>query len=149
VTSSFPASSTTVPLTPRWWLNLLELSSWAPRNLVQPILPGWFDPTIVINEANSSAPLTETAIVEAHSYGRQLGKISDAVEALIENAKLVADDDQRISDFEKMEKEIRDIKKRASQASARRILADLASLKDSDEEEYRALIRDLLTPYLD
>jgi len=145
--SSSPAFSS-VPLTPRWWLNLLGLASWAPRNLVQPILPGWFDPTVIINEANSSAPPTEAAILEAHSYGRQLGRISDAVEALIEKAKL-AGNDRRISDFKKMEKEIVDIKRRASQASARRILADLASLKDSNEEEYWTLIRDLSTPNLD
>jgi hypothetical protein len=44
----------------------------------QPILPGW-TPTLNINSNNSTAPQTEMAVVEKHSYGRQLGRISDAL----------------------------------------------------------------------
>src|SRR5262249_42009991 len=56
----------------------------APRNLVQPILPGWvFGNMINVTEKNSSAPDTEREIVAAHSYGRQLGRVMDAVATLI------------------------------------------------------------------
>src|SRR5947209_4928897 len=56
----------------------------APRTLVQPILPGWvFGNVTNVTEQNSSAPETEREIVAAQSYGRQLGRIMDAVALLI------------------------------------------------------------------
>ena len=56
-------------------------SGLAPQSLTQPILPGW---PITINGINSSAPQTEVEVVQHHSYGRQLGRVADALEALIE-----------------------------------------------------------------
>ncbi|MCP4615127.1 MAG: hypothetical protein GY844_01695, partial [Bradyrhizobium sp.] len=55
-----------------------------PRNLEQPILPGWvFGSVTNITEQNSSAPDTEREIVAAQSYGRQLGRVMDALAVLI------------------------------------------------------------------
>jgi hypothetical protein len=56
----------------------------APRNLVQPILPGWvFGSVTNVTEQNSSAPDTEREIVAGQSYGRQLGRVMDALAVLI------------------------------------------------------------------
>ena len=54
--------------------------AFAPQNLVQPILPGW---TLNVNAFNSSAPQTEAEVLQKHSYGRQLGRIADALAVLI------------------------------------------------------------------
>ena len=66
--------------TPYWfpWLSL------APQSLFQPINPGWSFGNVIVNEENSSAPDTERAIVAQQSYGRQLGKLLDAVAELIQ-----------------------------------------------------------------
>jgi hypothetical protein len=68
----------------------------APRNLVQPILPGWvFGSVTNITEQNSSAPDTEREIIAAQSYGRQLGRVMDALAILI--ADLPKAKQQRLS----------------------------------------------------
>jgi hypothetical protein len=51
---------------------------------MQPINPGWTFGNVVVNEVNSSAPDTERQILARDSYGRQIGKLLDAVHALIE-----------------------------------------------------------------
>src|SRR5215210_1170331 len=68
-------------MTPLWWWSP---QAWAPQPLTQPILPGWSFGNITVNEQNSRSPQTERAIVEEHSYGRQLGRITDALVALID-----------------------------------------------------------------
>ena len=54
--------------------------STGPGTLVQPLLPGW---TLNLNSNNSTAPQTEANVVAKHSYGRQIGRISDALRALL------------------------------------------------------------------
>jgi hypothetical protein len=51
----------------------------APQQLSQPINPGWSFGNIIVNDHNSSAPSTEQAIIAEESYGRQIGKLPDAV----------------------------------------------------------------------
>src|SRR4051794_27021817 len=67
---------------PRNWPPLAGL---APQSLSQPILPGWnVGNVITVTDRNSRSPETEREIVAEHSYGRQLGRLTDAVAALIE-----------------------------------------------------------------
>jgi len=47
----------------------------------QPILPGW---TINVNSYNSTSPRTEGLVVSKFSYGKQLGRIADALAAIVE-----------------------------------------------------------------
>ena len=54
----------------------------APQKLWQSINGGWSFGNIIVNENNSSAPQTEQAIVAQESYGRQIGKLLDAVDTL-------------------------------------------------------------------
>jgi hypothetical protein len=111
----------------------------APRNFVQPILPGWFGSVINVTEQNSSAPDTEREIVAAQSYGRQLGRVLDALAVLIADLPQEKQGATAFKEFAKIRREIDDIK---AQAAARRldhIAADLATLKETKPEEYERL----------
>jgi hypothetical protein len=85
------------------------LRSWpavlrsAPYNFEQPILPGW---TFNINSNNSSSPQTEVDVVAKHSYGRQLGRIADALDLLIGERDGEAPQDKRLVEFLTMKDEI-------------------------------------------
>jgi hypothetical protein len=132
---------------PRWdwpsWMkgsmpNPLDILA-APRNFVQPILPGWFSTVINVTEQNSSAPDTEREIVAAQSYGRQLGRVMDALAVLIADLPKAKQDATAFEEFAKVRREIDNIK---AQAAARRldhIEADLATLKETKPEEYERL----------
>ncbi len=124
-----------------WWRGL----GLAPENLIQPILPGW---AITINGINSSAPQTEVEVLQHHSYGRQLGRMADALQALLEERGEDASSDQRIEDFIKMKRQIDDIKLDAAATRIDRVRADLAALKAARPAENRRL-RDALQRVLD
>jgi hypothetical protein len=115
-----------------WWTTF----GLAPQSLTQPILPGW---TITINGINSSAPQTEVEVVQRHSYGRQLGRMADALEALIEERGEEASSDQRFTEFIMMKQEIDEIKLDAAATRIDQLLADLAALKTARPTEYRRL----------
>jgi hypothetical protein len=121
---------------------LVDIHGASPQSLNQPILPGWM---ITINGINSSAPETEMEIVQRHSYGRQLGRMADALEALIEERDEGVADDERFQEFTKMKQEIDELK---LDAAATRLRADLATLKAARPAEYRRL-RDALRRVLD
>jgi hypothetical protein len=110
----------------------------APDVLAQNINP-W---TININSNNSSAPGTEQRILARHSYGRQLGRLMDAVDLLIndlEARKASISGDERVQDFYSLKDEIDDIKVKAAQRRLEGIEADLKLLRDADEPAYREL----------
>jgi len=111
-----------------------------PDSLVQPILPGW---TLNVNSNNSTAPQTEVDVVAKHSYGRQIGRMSDALELLIEERHGQTPKDKRFSDFLAMKHEIDDVKQEAAAARIERLVKDLALLKAQDEDQYVRL-RDAL-----
>ena len=124
-----------------WWRGL----GLAPENLIQPILPGW---AITINGINSSAPQTEVEVLRHHSYGRQLGRMADALQALIEERGEDAPRDQRIEEFIAMKRQIDDIKLDAAATRIDQVRADLAAMKAARPAEYRRL-RDALRRVLD
>jgi hypothetical protein len=106
----------------------------APESLVQPILPGW---TFNINSNNSSAPQTEVDIVAQHSYGRQLGRISDALAVLI--TKAGASGDKDCAAFLTMKDEIDKTKREAAQSRVEQIKSDLTVLKSTNPTEYKRM----------
>ena len=112
----------------------------APDNLAQSILQGW---TLNINSNNSTAPQTEVEVVAKHSYGRQLGRMSDALELLIVERHGRTPEDKRLADFLTMKQEIDKVKQDAAAARVERIVKDLALLKAQDQEQYVRL-RDAL-----
>jgi hypothetical protein len=66
---------------------------------VQPILPGW---TINVNSNNSNSPRTEGLVVSRFSYGHQLGRISDALEAIVRTLPAKTQEDPDVAEFMKM-----------------------------------------------
>ena len=120
------ASTDTPTWDPASWLKQWNAAmQLAPNTLVQPILPGW---TLNVNAFNSSAPQTEADVLQRHSYGRQLGRISEALALLVE-ARDPKGSDQRFDDFRTMKAEIDEIKAGHAQARVERLLADLDLLK--------------------
>ena len=128
-----------------WPLQFAELATQAlngiqaaPDVLAQNINP-W---TININSNNSSAPGTEQRILARHSYGRQLGRLMDAVDLLVndlEARKASISADERVQDFHSLKDEIDDIKVKAAQRRLENIEADLKLLRNADEPAYREL----------
>ncbi|HTS20193.1 MAG TPA: hypothetical protein VMN79_00135 [Casimicrobiaceae bacterium] len=108
----------------------------APEVLTEPILPGW---TFNINSNNSTSPETEVDVVAKHSYGRQLGRISDALEALIGERGKGASKDKRFSAFLAMKHQIDQVKREAAIARLERITNDLALLKTQDPPQFDRL----------
>jgi hypothetical protein len=111
-----------------------------PGAFVQPILPGW---SLNINSNNSTAPETEVDIVAKHSYGRQLGRVSDALRALILDAHPKPPEAGPLGEFMQMWGEIETVKLDGAAARLKQIASDLALLKGKDHAEYLQL-RDAL-----
>lgn len=137
---------------PRWdwpsWMkgsmpNPLDFFA-APRNFVQPILPGWvFGSVTNITETNSSAPDTEREIVAAQSYGRQLGRVMDAVAVLIADLPEAQQNATAFAKFTEIRAEIDGIKAKAAARRLDRAAADLATLKETNLEEYERVVATL------
>ena len=123
-------------MTPLWWWNP---QAWAPQTLNQPILPGWSFGNITVNEQNSRSPQTEHAIVAEHSYGRQLGRITDALVALIEERPKGLPRNKAFDEFLALRASIEAIKTRSASARLERLEADLARLKLESPQEYRRI----------
>jgi hypothetical protein len=119
----------------RNWSALMNL---APRFLNQPITLGG---VVNITDNNSSAPATEREVLAHHSYGRQLGRIIDALSVVIDETlpKDTLTKAQRdcVADFETMSHEIRAIKEREALKRVERIARDIAFLKEKHPDEYR------------
>ncbi|MEJ8854260.1 hypothetical protein WKW79_06755 [Variovorax robiniae] len=122
----------------RQWLQL------APNSLVQPILPVTFN----INSNNSTAPQTEANVVAVHSYGRQIGRISDALRALILAEHPTPAEREPFADFLAMWDEIEQVKTGSATARLEQIASDLALLKKKDREEFKR-VRDAMQQALD
>lgn len=130
------AETTTPTWDPTSWLKQWSAAmQLAPNTLVQPILPGW---TLNVNAFNSSAPQTEAEVVSKHSYGRQLGRIGEALAILID-ARDPKGADERFADFRSMNAEIAEIKAGNATARINRLLADLDLLKVLRPEEHARL----------
>jgi len=127
-----------------WWAYWARmwpgLPVQAPRNLTQPILPGWtIGPVLTVNETNSSSPQTEADIVARHSYGRQLGRLADAVSALVEERSPDAPADGRITAFTAMTREIEQVKLDAAAARVDQLVRDLAELRQARPDDHARL----------
>ncbi|HXI87565.1 MAG TPA: hypothetical protein VNH64_08905 [Parvularculaceae bacterium] len=113
----------------------------APQSLSQDILHGWSLVSITTN--NSSAPDTERRIVEKVSYGRQIGRLMDAVEALIADLPEEKRSAVVFRDLTEMKKEIDELKIGAASNRLDRLPEDLALIKRTDAEAYKRRIAEL------
>jgi hypothetical protein len=108
--------------------------AFAQRSLLtynEPILPGW---TINIDSNNSRSPETERDVLRMASYGKQLGRLSDAVEELIKLSG--SPDHDAFEQFGTLKKKIDAVKKQALARRADQMASDLLLLKSTDVEEF-------------
>ena len=126
------------------WRSMARMAqAWpnvAPQTLLQPINPGWtFGNLIQVTEQNSTAPDTEQAIVRRHSYGRQIGRVMDAVDLLLERADADTRADARAEDFEALQREVAAIKRERAVERLRGLRDELISLRREQPEAWREL----------
>jgi len=87
-----------------------DVSQW-----IIPITSWWSGNTISVNLGESGSPEAEAEILRrVGSYGRQLGKITDAMIVLLDHlpqgAKLTQEEKNAVAAFKKMADQIADIK---------------------------------------
>jgi hypothetical protein len=131
---------------PAWpWLPWTQ--ALAPQQLTQPINPGWiFASSVTVNARNSSAPETERDIVAEESYGRQIGRISDALALLIAERPEGAPPSAALKEFAAMRAKIEEIKAGAAQARVARLIADLERLRRDEPAEFTRVMALLRGP---
>ncbi|RZL88007.1 MAG: hypothetical protein EOP82_24235 [Variovorax sp.] len=126
-----------------WWNWPLQQWTWptvAPQQLNQPINPGWsFGNLVSVTNLNSSAPDIERDVLQQHSYGRQIGRLMDAVSLLAERLPAAAKDDPRIAAFELLVRDVERIKRRAKLSRLERLGEELDDLKREDPRAYQKL----------
>lgn len=117
----------------------MPVSAGAPQSLTQPILPWVFANTISVTERNSSCPEMERDIVSQESYGRQLGRVINALEALIQERPERAPKNEAMVDFLALSEKIRDIKAQSLATRVHRLEADLAWLEENSPGEHQRI----------
>lgn len=118
---------------------------FTPEWLSQPILPGWrIGNTYIVSEENSRDPGMERQIVAENSYGRQLGRIMDALCVLVnEQPEAARNADGPLKAFLELAADIQQLKEKSLSRRVDRIKADLKLLKDKCPDEFERLIKEL------
>ncbi len=130
------------PFWPSWFLD--RPAATQSVDFTQPINPGWtFGNLISVTEQNSSSPDTERAIVAAESYGRQLGRVMDALTELINELPQSTQQKPAIKDLVALHDKIEKIKSQSAARRLDRVAADLAVLRTRDGSEYRRVVQEL------
>lgn len=122
-----------------WMKEIADSFCYAPKHLQQSINPWTFN-GLVINEKNSNNPAAERAIVSEVSYGQQLGRIEDVVEAIINGAP---PGDKAFDDFTKMRQKIVDIKRDSRKERFEAVLADLKQMKLDDKPGFKLCMENI------
>ena len=108
------------------------------------IIEGWppVPHALILNEHNSSAPDTEHAILSEESYGRQIGKLLDAVHELIKD-KPGSDSNVALRDITVLREKVERVKRNAAASRIDQLRRDLELLKASDKVEFQKRIEGL------
>lgn len=88
---------------------------------------------------NSSNPAAERAIVSKESYGKQLGRISDALDSLIRQSNVKRDD--AIDAFLDIKARIDDIKHSTEATRFEAVLVDLRKLRRKNKDLFDECLR--------
>jgi len=97
----------------------------------QPILPGW---TLNIDSNNSSSPRTEGLVVSKFSYGRQLGRLNDALDAIVATLPPATRTLPEVEAFLRMKERIDVLKDDSLDDRVAVLAAELAALKRSKDK---------------
>ncbi|MDM0110783.1 hypothetical protein QTI66_01410 [Variovorax sp. J22R133] len=121
--------------------------SWpalAPRNLYQPISSDFSVGSLIsVTNVNSSAPDIERDVLQQHSYGRQIGRLLDAVALLVERLPEKVKQDERVVALEQLVQDVEDIKDAARKPRLQRLEEQIDALKRDDPKAYETLLRKL------
>ena len=108
----------------------------APEWLNQSINPNWNFGTVIYNDKNSANPKAEGAILTEYSYGRQLGRLQDVIELLLELQKdRISGNNKAVQQFNAMLKDIRREKTKAKNDRIKELQDELEKLQKSDDPE--------------
>lgn len=121
---------TDAALTKMWTDGLLAWKAFAlaPQQLWQSINSGWSFGNVIINDRNSGSPQTEQAILAEASYGRQIGKLLDAVSELVKAQPHHAST-PAYAEIAKLKEQIDTVKNEAATRSVLQFCRDLDSLR--------------------
>lgn len=125
------------------WANMWRpwtMAALAPQELWQSINSGWSFGNVTINEQNSSAPQTEQAILAHESYGRQIGKLLDAVNELVK-AQPDREENEAYLEVAGLKARIDRLKREAAVKRIDQLRRDLELLQASDHPEDQAIYR--------
>jgi len=115
-----------------------------PNNLTQSILPGWNFGVINVTRQNSRDPEAERNIVAKYSYGRQIGRVMDALAALVEKLPEHQQEKKVFKDLLEIHAEVDKIKAEAAAKRVDDLTSDLATLRDQMEPaDYRRMVAKL------
>ena len=111
---------------------------WLPSSVDERFNNGWTFGNVYVTQANSASPEAEREIVGRFSYGRQLGRLTDAVVALAEASGL--DGDAKIQPLVEMAGKIDTLKQQAKRRRSAQLLDELKALKRDDPAGWAALV---------
>jgi hypothetical protein len=113
--------------------------SLAPDWLEQRFNNGWTFGNVYVTTQNSSAPDVEKAVVSEHSYGQQLGRLTDAV---VELARLLkATHNADVQPLVDLAEDIARIKQRTQRTRSAELLDELRALKKNDPKAFAELVK--------
>jgi hypothetical protein len=112
---------------------------WLPQSVDERFNNGWTFGNLNVSVANSSAPDVEREVVSRHSYGRQLGRLMDAVVAIA--AKTGTSGDAQVKPLIELARKIADIKATAQQHRGAELLEELKALKRADPRAWVELVK--------
>ena len=125
------------------WLDPTTWPTMAPNALTQSILPGWS--LFTVNETNSTDPATEQRVLAGNSYGRQIGRMMDVLQILVERDPSLAGTEAGKA-FEDLYEAVRKAKDDARDDRLKKLMADLEALKIEDPTAFDALIAGAARP---
>jgi hypothetical protein len=100
---------------------------------------GWTFGNLIVTTANSKAPDIEREVVSRNSYGRQLGRLTDAVVAIAHRLEMQKHKD--VAPLIQLAAEIDEIKKKAKRERCDELLDELKELKRSNRPAWDELLR--------
>jgi hypothetical protein len=115
-------------------------ASWAPQWLDQRFNNGWTFGNVIVTTQNSSAPEVEREVVSQHSYGRQIGRLLEAVAVLAKQVPGAASKPE-VKDLLELCEEVRRIKEEAKDRRATALLDELKALKKRDPKAWGELVK--------
>ena len=114
---------------------------FGPEDLSQSFNNGWtFGNVIQVTNLNSTNPEAEKNIVSHYSYGRQIGRLMDAVLALADD-NTRASKDERVKALRELAKDVEKMKRGAKKIREQNLLSELKALKHDKKDAWEELVK--------